>query len=240
MFEGCDSIIEVRWQGTGTCHMRFVSEKWRVRSKMCYLAFFQTYWFTLRYLSASSSRRENFCIRPAGSSPLVINFIFRRIQFHISLSSAAYLDGRLWFSSINATTSSYLACQRSDWVIEDWMVAALKIFQNLIQNLSVGEYSCQIFIQILWDFEADRPTHRYSLGRWAQNLSKSYSKSFCWWVLLSDFYSDFCEILRPTGRPVIMLLVAALKIFQNLIQNLSVGDSSCQIFIQILVRFWGR
>ena len=107
-----------RWQGTGTCHT-------------------YTYWFTLRYLSASSSRRENFCIRPAGSSPLVINFIFRRIQFHISLSSAAYLDGRLWFSSINATTSSYLACQRSDWVIEDCMVAVF-LFNTNYHKLSIN------------------------------------------------------------------------------------------------------
>ena len=60
----------------------------------------------------------------------------------------------------------------------------------------------------------------------------------------TDFYGLFSSIMEITdddGRcnnsapPHNM--VASLKIFQNLIQNLSVGDSSCQIFIQIFVRF---
>ena len=66
--------------------------------------------------------------------------------------------------------------------------------------------------------------------------SKSFKilfKIFPLVIPLVKFLFRFCEILRPIGRPVVILLVASLKIFQNLIQNLSVGDSSCQIFIQI-------
>ena len=58
---------------------------------------------------------------------------------------------------------------------------------------------------------------------------------------LYGLFSSIMEITDDDGRcnnsapPHNM--VASLKIFQNLIQNLSVGDSSCQIFIQIFVRF---
>lgn len=92
-------------------------------SLSCMLRYYRdySYWFFLLYCSVSSRSFLNFFILSSFIFPAFKALRFAFNQFNISLSSATYFDGFLWFVSRKSTTSSYRFCQRSSCVIHQSM-----------------------------------------------------------------------------------------------------------------------
>ena len=80
-----------------------------------------SYWFFRLYCSQSPSNYSNISLLSSFISPLLYNFLLCRSQFTYNpLSVSSYRDGFRLFFSINAFTSSYLACHFSSCVIQKY------------------------------------------------------------------------------------------------------------------------